>query len=191
MKNILIINGHPVKDSYNASLAKAYKEGADSSSYKVSSITIRELEFNPNLEFGYKKRMEMEPDIKSSIEKIQNADHIVWIFPMWWAGMPALLKGFIDRTFLPDIAFKSGNGKLPQKLLKGKTARIIMTSDTPRWYNNIFMKSPALNQLKKGTLQFSGIAPVKITYISPIKNASDKALNKWLDKVTALGKSGS
>jgi len=190
MKNILIINGHPVQDSYSAALAKAYHEGARTNSDQVTTITVRELDFNPNLEHGYKKRMEMEPDIKSSIEKIQQADHIVWVFPVWWAGVPALLKGFIDRTFLPDVAFKSRDGKLPQKLLKGKTARIIVTSDTPRWYDYLIMGSPTLNQFKKGVLGFSGISPVQVSYISPIKNAPEKSLNKWVNKITELGRKG-
>lgn len=190
MKNVLLINGHPVKDSFNFALANSYKQGAELGEFNVSSINIRELDFNPNLVFGYNKRMEMEPDIKNAINQIKHADHLVWIFPMWWYGVPALLKGFIDRTFLPDIAFRSRNGKLPEKLLKGKTARIIMTSDTPRWFDFLFMKSPAINQLKKGTLGFSGISPVRVTYISPIKNSSDKVRKRWIKKVNLLGRKG-
>lgn len=190
MKMILIINGHPVKDSFSFALANAYQKGAEIGKYNVSRINIRDLDFNPNLEFGYKKTLVLEPDIENAINLIKQADHIVWIYPMWWYGAPALLKGFIDRTFLPDIAFKSRTGKLPEKLLKGKSARIIITSDTPRWFDRLYMKSPAINQLKKGTLKFSGINPVKVTYISPIKNASGKFLTKWLDKVNFLGQQG-
>jgi NAD(P)H dehydrogenase (quinone) len=89
MKNILIINGHPVKDSFSFALANSYKQGAELGTYNVSSINIRDLDFNPNLEFGYKERMEMEPDIENSIQKIKSADHIVWVYPMWWQGTPA------------------------------------------------------------------------------------------------------
>ncbi len=64
-----------------------------------------DLNFNPNLEFGYRQRTKLEPDLIDAIEKIKKADHIVWVFPMWWYGYPALLKGFIDRTFLPGITF--------------------------------------------------------------------------------------
>lgn len=62
-----------------------------------------------------------------AIDKIKAADHIVWIFPMWWYGYPAIMKGFIDRTFLPGITVRPIYGKpLPEKLLKGKTARLIV-----------------------------------------------------------------
>lgn len=190
MKNILVINGHPVKDSYGAALASAYVLGAKTTNHKVELINIREMDFNPNLMYGYKKRMTMEPDVEKAIRQIQNADHIVWVYPMWWYGAPALLKGFIDRTFLPEIAFRTREDKLPQKLLKGKSARIIITADTPRWYDYFFMKSPAINQLKKGTLGFSGIKPVKVSYISPIRSSSNKYRKSTLNKVKTLGEKG-
>jgi len=119
---------------------------------------------------------------------IKKANHIVWIFPMWWNGLPALLKGFIDRTFLPGIAFEFVPGKsIPIKLMKGKSARIIITSDTPSWYNRLVMRSPAINQFKKGTLNFCGFSPVKVTYISPIRDSSLEFRKKWLGKVSLLG----
>ncbi|KIX19877.1 NAD(P)H dehydrogenase [Flavobacterium sp. 316] len=188
MKEILIINGHPNKESYNFSLAEAYKKGAKTTNANIEQINICDLQFNPNLEFGYQKRTELEPDLLNAIEKIKKANHIVWVFPMWWYGYPALMKGFIDRTFLPGIAYEYLENKaLPKKLFKGKTARIIITTDTPRWYDYLFMKSPALNQLKRGTLQFCGINPVKTTYISIIKNSTISFREKWLSKVYLLG----
>jgi len=189
MKQVLIINGHPDKESYNYALSEAYIKGANKTNSIISQINIAELEFNPNLQFGYRKRMELEPDLVKAIEKIKKADHIVWVFPMWWYGYPALMKGFIDRTFLPGITYQPVEGKaIPKKLLKGKSARIIITGDTPTWYNYLFMKSPAINQFKKGTLEFCGISPVKVTYITPIKNSSADDRAKWLEKIWMLGK---
>lgn len=190
MKNILIINGHPAKDSFSTALAEAYKQGATAGEFKVVNINIRDLDFDPNLKDGYNKRMTLEPDLEEAIKQIKLADHVVWVFPMWWYSTPALLKGFIDRTFLPNIAFKPRKGKLPEKLLKGKSARVIITSDTPRWFDYLFMKYPAINQFRKGTLAFTGFKPVKVTYISPIKESSDAFREKWLNKVKALGNKG-
>lgn len=188
MKQILLINGHPDKQSYNYALSEAYKEGANKTNAIITQINISDLNFNPNLEFGYRQRTELEPDLIDAIEKIKKATHIVWFFPMWWYGYPAIMKGFIDRTFLPGIAFEPIEGKaLPKKLLKGKTARIIITADTPKWYDFLFMKSPAINQFKKGTLEFCGISPVKVTYIAPINNLSSEHRIKWLGNVSLLG----
>ena len=188
MKHILIINGHPDKQSYNYALSETYKTGAQKANATIDQINIADLNFNPNLQFGYRQRMELEPDLIDALEKIKKANHIVWVFPMWWYGYPAIMKGFIDRTFLPGITFEPVEGKpLPKKLLKGKTARVIITADTPRWYDYLFMKRPAINQFKKGTLEFCGIKPVKLTYIAPVKNSTSDWREKWLDKVAVLG----
>ncbi|MBB4119109.1 putative NADPH-quinone reductase [Mesonia hippocampi] len=188
MKQVLVINGHPDKESFNYALAEAYVKGANKTGAILSQINISELKFDPNLKFGYRKRMELEPDLIDAIDKIKKADHIVWVFPLWWYSFPALMKGFIDRVFLPGITYQPIEGKpFPKKLLKGKTAHIIITADTPKWYNFLVMKNPAINQLKKGTLQFCGVNPVKVTYIATIKNSGASFRKKWLEKIAVLG----
>jgi len=188
MKKILIINGHPNKESFNFGIAKAYREGALRSGSEVQGIVIADLDFNPNLQFGYQKRMELEPDLINAWEKIQWADHLVWIYPVWWGGLPAITKGFIDRIFLPGFAFKyRENSVWWDKLLKGKTARIITTLDQPGWYYRLFFGRPSVNQLRKSTLEFCGIGPVKITYVGIIKTSDEKQRQKWLEKIKLLG----
>lgn len=188
MKKVLIINGHPDKESFNWALAESYKKGAISGSALVETINLTELNFDPNLKYGYRIPYELEPDLQMAIKKIKEAEHLVWVFPMWWYGIPALLKGFIDRTFLPGITFKYQKGKLfPDKLLKGKTARIIVTADTVSWYNSLVMKNPAINQFKKGTLEFCGVKPVKVTYLAEVKDSTEKQRIQWLAKVNQLG----
>jgi putative NADPH-quinone reductase len=188
MKQILIINGHPNKESFNYALSAAYKEGAAKNNVQIDQINIGDLDFNPNLKFGYRQRTDLEPDLLDAIEKIKKSDHIVWLFPMWWYSYPAIMKGFIDRAFLPGITYQPIEGKpLPKKLLKGKTARVIITSDTPRWYDFLYMKSPTRHQIKKGVLQFCGVKPVKITQIATIKGSNKAFRDKWLQKVYQLG----
>lgn len=105
-KKILLINGHPDTESFNFSIAAAYKKGAIANGYEVREIIVRNLDFNPNLQFGYRKRTELEIDLLEAQEKIRWAEHLVWIYPVWWGSVPALLKGFIDRVFLPGFAFE-------------------------------------------------------------------------------------
>ncbi len=131
-KKILIINAHPNKDSFNFGIAAAYKKGALQTNAEVKEIVIRDLQFNPNLQYGYQKRIELESDLLDAWEKIKWADHLVWVHPVWWGGLPAITKGFIDRVFLPGFAFKyRENSVWWDKLLKGKTAHIITTLDQP------------------------------------------------------------
>jgi NAD(P)H dehydrogenase (quinone) len=189
MKKITIINGHPNKDSFNFGVAAAYKEGAEESGAEVREIVIRDLDFNPNLQFGYQKRMELEPDLVKAWEMIQWADHLVWIHPVWWGGLPAVAKGFIDRLFLPGMAYKyRENSVWWDKLLKGKTGHIITTLDQPGWYYRLFFGRPSVNQLKRSTLEYCGVSPVRVTYVGIIRNSKEEQRSHWLKKVRELGR---
>lgn len=188
MKKILIINGHPNPQSFNFALAESYRKGAIDSGTEVKEIVISALNFNPNLAHGYQKRTELEPDLIDAWEKIKWADHLVWIHPVWWGGMPAITKGFIDRVFLPGFAFQyRENSVWWDKLLKGKTAHIITTIDQPSWYYRWVYGRPSVNQLRKSTLEFCGIKPVKVTYIGIVKQATAEKREKWLQLVFKLG----
>ncbi len=188
MKNILIINGHPNKESLNFALATAYQKGALESGATVSIIHIGDLNFDPNLAYGYQKRMELEPDLVDSLTKIRQAEHLVWVHPVWWGGMPALMKGFIDRLFLPGIAFKyRENSVWWDKLLTGKTARIITTLDQPSWYYRFMFGRPSVNQLRRSVLEFCGVKPVKVTYVGIIKKSTVEQREKWLYQAYQLG----
>ena len=187
-KKILIINGHPNKETFNFGISKAYKKGAENAGADVKQIIIADLKFNLNLQFGYQKRVELEPDLLDAWEKIKWADHLVWVHPVWWGGLPAITKGFIDRVFLPGFAFQyRENSVWWDKLLKGKSAHIITTLDQPAWYYWFAFGRPSVNQLKKSTLEFCGVKPVKVTYISPIKNSELSLRKKWLEKIEKQG----
>ncbi|WP_194766057.1 NAD(P)H-dependent oxidoreductase [Tamlana sp. I1] len=188
-KKIVIINGHPDKESLNFGFAAAYKKGALESHSEVQEIRISDLKFNPNLEFGFRKRTELEPDLLEAWEKIKWADHLVWIHPVWWGGLPAIMKGFIDRVFLPGFAFQyRENSIFWDKLLKGKTARIITTLDQPNWYYWFVYGRPSVNQLKKSTLNFCGIKRVQTSYFGVVKNSKASLREKWVAKVEQLGR---
>lgn len=188
MKKIAIINGHPHKESFNVGVVEAYKQGAMQSGAVVKEIVIADLNFNPNLQFGYQKRMELESDLIKAWEIIQWADHLVWVHPVWWGGLPAITKGFIDRLFLPGMAYKyRENSVWWDKLLKGKTGHIITTLDQPGWYYRLMYGRPSVNQLKKSTLEFCGVKPVKVTYIGIIRNSKEEQRFEWLQKIEKLG----
>lgn len=185
---ILIINGHPDKESYNFALAKAYKNGAERSGAEIREIVIRDLTFNPNLQFGYRKRTELEPDLLAAQETLKWSDHIVWIYPVWWGSVPAIMKGFLDRVLLPGFAFKKREGSLWwDKYFTGKTSRIICTLDQPPWYYKWFNGSPSHTAMKKLTMNFIGVKSVKMTSIGPIRLSTDTFREKWLQKIEKLG----
>lgn len=187
-KRILLINGHPDQESFNFGLAEAYKRGVHQSEASFKEIRVRDLQFNPNLAYGYRKRTELEPDLLKAQELIKWADHIVWVFPVWWGSVPAIMKGFLDRVLLPGFAFKKREGSLWwDKFLTGKTSRIICTLDQPAWFYRWINRGPSHHAMTKLTLHFIGIKKVKITAIGPIRLSKDGYRQRWLDRVERLG----
>lgn len=186
--NILIINGNPKENSYSDALAEAYRQGAQQDHTTVEVLHLRDLVFDLNLPFGNATKRNLEEDLNSAIEKIEWCNHMVWVYPLWWSGYPAVMKGFIDRTFLPGVAYQyHGKKNFPEQLFKGKTARIICTADSPNWYNQLFLGSPSTRQLKKATLAFCGIKPTRTTFIGPIRHSTVAFREKWLKKVAQYG----
>ena len=194
MKKILLIDGHPDETRLTSALMSVYRSGAEEAGYQVSQIVIRELAFEPNLQFGYKQRLELEPDLLAAIDAIKTCDHMVWVHPVWWGGLPALLKGFIDRTFLPSFMFDYNEAKLGgmgwDGYLEGKSARIIATMDTPKILYRLLYSAPSVNQLKKTTLEFCGVKPVKVTQFAPVKGSTQEKRESWINAAHVLGLKG-
>jgi putative NADPH-quinone reductase len=189
-KKILIINGHPDKESFSYALSDAYEKGATVKEAAVKKINIGELDFDLNLKFGYKKDIELEPCLKDAIEKIKWAEHVVFIYPLWWGSYPAVMKGFIDRVFLPDIAFSYDKNSKKELLLHNKSFRIITTMEQPVWYYKFICHSTSINQLKVGTLAFCGVKSkhVKSTIFGSILSSAQQKREQWLLDVENLGK---
>ncbi len=187
--NVLVIQGHPDEESYNVALGRAYIKGARAAGAAVEELVVSELPFDPNLHFGYRKRTELEPCLLKAQELIRWADHLVIVYPIWWGSLPALLKGFFDRVFLPGFAFKKREGSLFwDKYLTGKSARIICTADQPGWFYRLRYQRPSYYALKALTLEYCGIKPVRTTFIGPIRLSKDTFRASWLEKVQKLGR---
>jgi putative NADPH-quinone reductase len=187
-KKVLIINGNPNPGSFSEALASTYYKAAKSAGATVVLHHLYKLDFNPNLILKNKYGQNLEPDLIQIQQEIKKAEHLVFVYPNWWGTFPALLKGFIDRVFIKGFAYEyPDNQTFQTPLLTGKTARLIVTMDTPAWYYRLIYKQPGHNAMKKGTLEFCGIKPVKITTFSPIKNTSQKQREKYLNKTAELG----
>ncbi|NRS50610.1 NAD(P)H-dependent oxidoreductase [Brevibacillus sp. HB2.2] len=186
--NILVIIGHPDPESYCSALAHAYMQGAAGKAAQIRTIDLSQIAFDPNLKYGYRKRTELEDDLKEAQDLIRWADHLVIVYPTWWGTMPAILKGFFDRVLLSGFAYKYREGSsLWDKLLTGKTAHVIVTMDTPSWYNRLIYWQAGHLVMKRNILKFCGIKPVKVTEISGVNASAEEKRKKWLEKMKQLG----
>jgi putative NADPH-quinone reductase len=191
-KNILIILGHPDSESFCGAIASAYESGARASGSSVKRIDLGKLCFDPVLHKGYREIQPLEPDLLEAREVLLKAVHIVFVYPVWWGAPPALLKGFFDRLFLPGFAFRFNGPKSVswQRLLSERSARLLVTMDTPPWYYRMVYRMPGHHQMKRTILNFCGIRPVRISEFGPVRTSSPMQRRKWLEEASKLGLKG-
>ncbi|MEK7575351.1 MAG: NAD(P)H-dependent oxidoreductase [Patescibacteria group bacterium] len=181
-KKIFILLGHPNKNTLSGSFADAYEKGAKEAGHEVRRTNIGDMSFDPVLHKGYKEMQVLEPDLLKFQEDVRWADHFVIFYPSWWSTMPALLKGLFDRTWLPRFAFQFkkegiGAGYFWTRLMKGKTARVFVMSDSsPLMARFIF--GDTTNEIRKCILWFAGFS-VSIKKVGPLKFISELAAAEW------------
>ncbi|VVM82396.1 hypothetical protein PS664_02352 [Pseudomonas fluorescens] len=186
-KRVLVILGHPSNDSFCGALADTYVRAATQVGHEVRLLRLDALGFDPVLHEGYQQVQPLEPDLLKAQADITWAEHLAFVYPIWWGGIPALMKGFFDRTFLSGFAFKYREGKaFPDKLLKGRTAHLLVTMDTPPWYYKWIYHMPGLHQVRKTTLAFCGIKPLKTLTFGPLLGSAPAQREAWLKQARAI-----
>lgn len=187
MADVLIIDGHPDASSLCAALAQSHAEGLRAGGAKAEVLALRDLHFDPILRVGYHDRQALEPDLHRAQQLIAQARRIVVVAPVWWGSMPALLKGFFDRTLERGWAFRYKPNGMPEGLLAGRSARVIMTTDSPGFYLRFIQGDPTAKSLVRSTLKFCGLKPVDMTRIGPVHKSSAAQRESWLAQVRAQG----
>jgi putative NADPH-quinone reductase len=189
-KKIFIIQGNPDAQGFSGKIADTYQEAAVAAGCTVERVNLSDLKFDPILHKGYKEIQPLEPDLISMQEKWKAADHVVIIYPNWWCTMPALLKGMFDRMFLPGFAFHfNKQTKKVERLLSGKTARVIVVAGTDSPLMTWLKYGDYTNEIQHAILGFAGMK-AKVTTFGPADRVSDVVRTKWLLKVCKLGKKG-
>lgn len=191
-KHIVIIDGHPAPDRAHLchALADAYAAGADQAGHEIRRIEIATMDF-PLLrnaeEFDQGKP---PPDIAAAQSAILWADHLLVVYPLWLGTMPALLKGFFEQAIRPGFAIDFKPNGMWNKLLTGRSARVVVTMGMPALIYRWFFGAHSLKSLERNILRFAGITPVRETLFGGIETASDARRRKWLEWMRTLGARG-
>ena len=194
MKKIFLLLGHPDSVGMCTEIADTYEKEAQSAGHEVVRMNIGAMRFDPILHRGYRAMQELEPDLVRFQELVHWADHFVIVYPVWWVGMPALLKGLFDRAWLPGSAFRYIKTKAGERtifwhrLFRGKTAHIFMTSGTQPFLVR-FLPGNVNAQLKWGILWFAGFS-VRTDWFGPAENVAEQTKQRWLARVARLAVRG-
>lgn len=190
-RRIVIVQGHPDPGGgrYGHALAEAYREGAAAAGHEVEIIPVAELDF-PLLRSKADFDGGTPPAaILRCQQAILKADHLVIIHPLWLGSMPALLKGFLEQVFRPGFAFGKPEtpGRPGAKLLKGKSARVIVTMGMPGFAYRWFYGAHAVKSLERNILAFTGFGPIRRTLIGMVEARDGTSRKKRLAEVRRLG----
>ncbi len=191
--SILVFSLHPGPRSFNHALADAVADGARGAGHQVTRMNLSEMQFDIDFgQSGYRGAKPPEPDLEAALSAISAARHVTFVTPMWWGGLPAKAKGFFDRAFLPGRAFDPRIRRfgLPRPLFAGRTARLVMTSDTPGLFFRFAYGAAMRRQVERQILDFCGLKPRGFTHFSPVESSTAGMRDRWLSRARAIGASG-
>lgn len=189
MANVLIINGHPDPGRLSSALADAYSEMARKDGALIHRIDLSDLRFDPSgRNAGTHNNgvdgTPLEPDLAKAQAELRWADHIVVVFPVRWATAPALLHAFFERTLLPEFAFRYPDKPgFPMGLLKGRSARVIATMDSPMIWDHLMQGRAMHNAISRATLGFCGISPVRETVLYGTQHRTPAEIEQFFARV--------
>jgi putative NADPH-quinone reductase len=192
MTRVAIIQGHPNPGGHFChALADAYAQGVAEGGHELRRLEVAALDFPLLRSRADWEEAEPPAAIANAQQTILWAEHLVIIYPLWLGAMPALLKGFLEQVLRP--AFMSGGagsrvGTGWKSVLKGRSARIVVTMGMPALVYRWYFGAHSLKSLERNILSFAGIRPNRHTLIGMVEGVSDAKRKAWLDGVRELGR---
>lgn len=190
-RKILIIDGHPdpARARLCHALADAYVQGAQAAGKETRLITLADTPVEMlRTAIDFAAPPQDEP-IKSAQADIVWADHVVFIFPLWLGGAPALLRAFLEQAarggFFADT---EGRGIRPK--FRGKSARLIVTMGMPAFVYRLVFHAHGLRSIMEGVLGFAGFRPVHATLLGGVETVAPSKHKTWLQRARMLGADG-
>lgn len=176
--NSLVIYSHPCTDSFNHAVLKIVREElAGAGECEVTDLYRGS--FDPVITKQELRDRLVSSDVKLQQELIQRADHLVFIYPIWWCDRPAILKGWCDRVLTPGFAYQMDSDTgAPRGLLEDKSAAVIVTTGLQ------LEGEPAMawsvDSMTIGTLGFCGIKNVETHILARVPGATEQARTQML-----------
>ncbi len=189
---VLLVLAHPRADSFNAAVANALSEGMGEGGCRVDLADLYAEGFRPGLSAEDLATFEtggIPPDVVRYQDRVRAAQGLAFVFPVWWFGQPAVLKGFFDRVFFEDFAFRFTDGGRVEGLLTHRKALVVNTAGAKEdFYKAFAFDGPLKKTLDEWTLKMCGVKEVEHVIFHDVLNTTDAARKSYLEKARALGR---
>lgn len=185
-KRVMVIFAHPVPESFSAALHTRVVETLNAKGWQVDDCDLNAEGFQPILNCderrAYHDEQTNQAPVASYVERLKAAQALVFVFPVWNFGYPAIMKGFFDRIFLPGVSFKLVDGKVRPALTNIKKTAAITTYGGTRM-RAIWCGDPPRKLMTRPVRYVMGGAPMDYIALYDMNRADDPARQAFLAKV--------
>jgi NAD(P)H dehydrogenase (quinone) len=186
---VLVIFAHPLGDSYAATLRDTVVAALEAGAHSVDLCDLYQEDFDPILSAqewrDYENTSENTRAVSRHVERLRHAEGIIFVFPSWWYGMPAILKGYFDRVWLPGVAFEFGPQAIRPLLMSIRMFGVVTTTGAPEWFTRIYMGNPSRKVLMRGLARLV-VAPRAERFwlaLYGMENATDAKRTAFIEQV--------
>jgi putative NADPH-quinone reductase len=189
-RTVCVLQGHPHGEGKHLchAIADAYADGAKSAGAKIKRIDLGAMDI-PMLrdpaDFG-------KPPIESVLaaqQAIKASQHLVVVYPLWLGTMPAVVKAFFEQLCRNKFAIEAdAKGGWPRQMLKGKSARVIVTMGMPAAAYKLMFGAHGVRGFESSILGMGGIKPIRETLIGGVGDLSRNKSEALLARMRKLGK---
>ena len=192
MKVVIVFN-HPYQGSYCNAILNSVSSGLQKANHEVDLMHLDNDNFDPvmrakDLEIFSKAKYEqtnssqsLDPIVLNYKQRLVDAEHVIFIFPIWWELMPALTKGFIDKVIFPGVTYDyAGEYKMINRMKNLKGLTVITTMNTPSVIYRLIFGNAVQKAIMTGTFWKIGVKNRKWISLNMVKMVSVDKRKKWL-----------
>ncbi|REC62330.1 flavodoxin family protein [Chryseobacterium pennae] len=186
MRTVIVFN-HPYEESYCNAILNAVTKGLQKGNHEIDLMHLDQDKFNPRMTAedlkAFVAHQPIDPQVIDYCERLKKADHLIFIFPIWWDIMPATTKGFIDRVLSPGIVYDHhprGFGLVP--LLKNlKSITVITTMNKPRIMYSLLIGNLIRKVMLKSVFKTMGYKNLTWISYNMVKSVTQEKRVQWLN----------
>jgi len=184
----LVLYAHPIADSYCAALRACIIAELKKAGHEVDDCDLYAEEFDPVMSraerANYHDLEVNRQSVKNYVDRLLNAEALIMVYPVWNFGFPAILKGYIDRVFLPGVSFVLEDGKVRTNLDNIRKLTVVTTYGGPRWAAFLAGDPPRKFATRSMRKTIRAGAPVNYLTHYNMNLSTDQSRAKFLEKVS-------
>jgi NAD(P)H dehydrogenase (quinone) len=191
--HVHVVYAHPLPNSFTGAVHRQIVDGLQTRGHQVDDLDLYAERFDPVMALAEREahyRVDANlAGVEGYVDRLRTAQALVLCFPTWWYGMPAILKGWFDRVWLPGVAFHNppDGGTIKRGLTNIRTLIVVTTYNAPRWFMLLYMGDPGRRVFMRGVTRLIA-AGARTHYLAhyDMLRSTATSRNRFLVRVDGL-----